>query len=137
MAGAFLAGAVEQGRGFAVVADEVRTLASRTQESTESIRSTLEQFRSGTTQVVDTVERSQAQSTFGIEKTTESAAILDRISEVMLSINDVNTQVATASEQQSQVAAEISQNIHKINGLTQRCSEEASKAWYAMCMQGV
>ena len=118
----------EQGRGFAVVADEVRTLASRTQESTESIRSTLEQFRSGTTQVVDTVERSQAQSTFGIEKTTESAAILDRISEVMLSINDVNTQVATASEQQSQVAAEISQNIHKINGLTQRCSEEASKA---------
>lgn len=118
----------EQGRGFAVVADEVRTLASRTQESTESIRSTLEQFRSGTTQVVDTVERSQAQSTFGIEKTTESAAILDRISEVMLSINDVNTQVATASEQQSQVAAEISQNIHKINGLTQQCSEEASKA---------
>ncbi|MAX87459.1 MULTISPECIES: methyl-accepting chemotaxis protein [Thalassolituus] len=118
----------EQGRGFAVVADEVRTLASRTQESTESIRSTLEQFRSGTTQVVDTVERSQAQSTFGIEKTTESAAILDRISEVMLSINDVNTQVATAAEQQSQVAAEISQNIHKINGLTQQCSEEASKA---------
>ena len=118
----------EQGRGFAVVADEVRTLASRTQESTESIRSTLEQFRSGTTQVVDTVERSQAQSTFGIEKTTESAAILDRISEVMFSINDVNTQVATAAEQQSQVAAEISQNIHKINGLTQQCSEEASKA---------
>lgn len=118
----------EQGRGFAVVADEVRTLASRTQESTESIRSTLEQFRSGTTQVVETVERSQAQSTFGIEKTTESAAILDRISEVMFSINDVNTQVATAAEQQSQVAAEISQNIHKINGLTQRCSEEASKA---------
>tara|TARA_Y100001934_G_scaffold80489_1_gene99896 strand:+ start:11177 stop:13036 length:1860 start_codon:yes stop_codon:yes gene_type:complete len=118
----------EQGRGFAVVADEVRTLASRTQESTESIRSTLEQFRAGTTQVVETVERSQAQSTFGIEKTTESAAILDRISEVMLSINDVNTQVATAAEQQSQVAAEISQNIHKINGLTQQCSEEASKA---------
>ena len=49
----------------------------------------------------------------------------------MLSINDVNTQVATAAEQQSQVAAEISQNTHKINGLTQQCSEEASKAEHA------
>ena len=118
----------EQGRGFAVVADEVRTLASRTQESTESIRTTLEHFRNGTSQVVETVERTQAQSALGIEKTKESAAILDRISLAINSINDLNTQVATASEEQSQVASEISQNIHKVNTLTQRCSDEASKA---------
>lgn len=65
----------EQGRGFAVVADEVRTLASRTQESTESIRENISQFQSGTAEVVETVTRSRVRAQSGIEKVSELSLI--------------------------------------------------------------
>ena len=118
----------EQGRGFAVVADEVRTLANRTQESTTSIGVTLEQFRKGTEQVVGTVERTQKQSAIGMEKSGESAAILDRIHEAIVSINALNAEVASASDQQTKVAGSIGGNIRNIHQLTQRCGSEVENA---------
>ena len=118
----------EQGRGFAVVADEVRTLANRTQESTTSIGVTLEQFRKGTEQVVGTVERTQKQSATGMEKSGESAAILDRIHEAIVSINALNAEVASASDQQTKVAGSIGGNIRNIHQLTQRCGSEVENA---------
>lgn len=118
----------EQGRGFAVVADEVRTLASRTQESTESIRKTIAGFQRGTTGVVDTVKRSQEQAQAGISKTQESAEILEKIFQAMTSINDLNTQVATSAEQQSIASQEINRNIVRISELANSSEAQARQA---------
>lgn len=118
----------EQGRGFAVVADEVRTLASRTQESTESIRDNIERFQRGTQDVVETVNRSRERAQTGIERVSESAEILDSIYANISSINDMNVQVATASKEQGLASEEINRNVVRINDLATICGEQAGQA---------
>jgi methyl-accepting chemotaxis protein len=118
----------EQGRGFAVVADEVRTLASRTQESTESIRSKINGFQKGTESVVATVVRAQNQAKTGIEKSQESAHILDKLFSSIGNINDLNTLVASAAEEQSAVAREVNKNIRHISELSSHVQNQAAQA---------
>ena len=118
----------EQGRGFAVVADEVRTLASRTQESTESIRENINQFQKGTAEVVETVGRSRDRAKSGIDKVSESGNILDSIYENISHISDMNTQVATAAEEQSYASEEINRNVVRVNELAHICRDQASQA---------
>lgn len=118
----------EQGRGFAVVADEVRTLASRTQESTESIRSKINGFQKGTESVVATVVRAQDQAKTGIEKSQESAHILDKLFSSIGNINDLNTLVASAAEEQSTVAREVNKNIRHISELSSHVQNQAAQA---------
>lgn len=118
----------EQGRGFAVVADEVRTLASRTQESTESIRSKINGFQKGTESVVATVVRAQDQAKTGIEKSQESAHILDKLFSSIGNINDLNTLVASAAEEQSVVAREVNKNIRHISELSSHVQNQAAQA---------
>jgi methyl-accepting chemotaxis protein len=105
----------EQGRGFAVVADEVRTLSQRTQASTESIRDTISEFKSGTSIVVATVSKSNSRAESGIEYVTKSSEILYEISSMVQTIDDMNIQIATASEEQSATAAEMTRNIDSIS----------------------
>ncbi len=118
----------EQGRGFAVVADEVRTLASRTQESTESIRENISQFQKGTAEVVETVTRSRDRAQSGIAKVSESSQILDSIYENISNIGDMNTQVATAAKEQGFASEEINRNVVRINELAHVCHEQANQA---------
>ena len=118
----------EQGRGFAVVADEVRTLASRTQESTESIRENINQFQKGTADVVETVTRSRERAKSGIEKVSQSSKILDSIYDNISNINDMNTQVATAAKEQGFASEEINRNVVRINELAHVCHEQANQA---------
>lgn len=118
----------EQGRGFAVVADEVRTLASRTQESTESIRENITQFQRGTEEVVETVTRSRTRAQSGIEKVSESSQILDSIYSNIANISDMNTQVATAAKEQGFASEEINRNVTRINELANVCHEQADQA---------
>lgn len=118
----------EQGRGFAVVADEVRTLASRTQESTESIRENINQFQKGTAEVVETVTRSRDRAQTGIEKVSESGQILDSIYDNISNISDMNTQVATAAKEQGYASEEINRNVVRINELAHVCHEQANQA---------
>ena len=118
----------EQGRGFAVVADEVRTLASRTQESTESIRENISQFQSGTAEVVETVTRSRVRAQSGIEKVSESSEILDSIYSNISTIGDMNAQVATSSKEQGYASEEINRNVVRINELANVCHEQANQA---------
>ena len=118
----------EQGRGFAVVADEVRTLAQRTQESTETIRNTISEFQQGTNEVVASVSKSNQRAETGIEKVTRSTGILNEISDMVSSMNDMNMQIAAASEEQSATAEEISRNVTRVADLSMSVRSQTDQA---------
>ena len=118
----------EQGRGFAVVADEVRTLAQRTQESTESISNTVAELNKGTSNVVNTVLKSRERAESGIEKVRAASNALQQIYQNINSISDMNTQIATAAEQQSYAADEINRNVVRVNELAEPSREQAGDA---------
>lgn len=105
----------EQGRGFAVVADEVRTLASRTQDSTKEIQAMIEKLRQSITNVVKAMDSNQAEAQHGVEYVTNAGEALANIVGEVLKINDMNTMIASAAEEQSAVAEEINRNITSIN----------------------
>ncbi|CAM4174431.1 methyl-accepting chemotaxis protein [Shewanella aquimarina] len=104
----------EQGRGFAVVADEVRALAARTQDSTAEIEETLSNLRDASNSAIHSMEVTK-QTCLETASTTERVATdLDAIGSSVNQINDLNTQIATAAEEQSSVSAEITRNMSAI-----------------------
>ncbi|MBD3669867.1 MAG: methyl-accepting chemotaxis protein [Gammaproteobacteria bacterium] len=105
----------EQGRGFAVVADEVRTLASRTQESTKEIQAMMEKLRAGIDDVVKAMASNQAEAQQGVEYVANAGEALARIVGEVSTINDMNSLIASAAEEQAAVAEEINRNITVIN----------------------
>lgn len=109
----------ESGRGFAVVADEVRSLAQRTQESTGEIQRMIQQLQSHAGTVVEHMHISQEQAGSSVEVVRAAGQDLEKILEEVQRINDMNAQIATASEEQSAVAEEINRNLTQINAGSQ------------------
>ena len=113
----------EQGRGFSVVADEVRSLAARTQTSTAEINQILNTLSSDATNAVSTMDATRTSCQLAAENTARVTDSLDNMTNFIIQINDLSTQIATASEEQSSVTEEVSRNMTNINEMVQELTK--------------
>ncbi|MBV4539269.1 methyl-accepting chemotaxis protein [Pseudomonas sp. SWRI10] len=118
----------EQGRGFAVVADEVRALAKRTADSTAEIDGLLGNLASRTAEVAQQMHASLDVSQQSVSRIGLARDSFGQIRESVDIIRDMNTQIATAAEEQHQVAEDINRHISQIHGDAQLVAELAHAA---------
>ncbi|HEY7884478.1 MAG TPA: methyl-accepting chemotaxis protein [Cellvibrionaceae bacterium] len=118
----------EQGRGFAVVADEVRALAQRTQESTAEIQQIIEAVQSGANNAVKAMETGREQTRHTVTIAAEAGDEIRQISGAIARIVEMNTQIATAAEEQSYAAEEINKNIVRVVGLVQEAHKSSRQS---------
>lgn len=117
----------DHGRGFSVVADEVRSLASRTQQSTEEIQRMIGSLQSKARDSVRVMEVSQQKASASVGQATGTGEALDAITARVGRISDMNTQIATAAEEQSLVADEINKNVLNIKQIAEDATANADQ----------
>ncbi|RRV10679.1 methyl-accepting chemotaxis protein [Pseudomonas sp. v388] len=118
----------EQGRGFAVVADEVRALAKRTADSTAEIDGLLGNLAKRTASVAQQMHASLDVSQQSVTKIGQARNSFGQIRESVDVIRDMNTQIATAAEEQHQVAEDINRHISQIHGDAQLIAQLSDSA---------
>jgi len=105
----------EAGRGFAVVADEVRALASRTQKSALEIDHMVQNLQSMATEAVNTMNNSKSLADTNVHQARLTGESIESIVNHISTINDMNIQIASATEEQSAVIEQLSDNVLRIN----------------------
>jgi methyl-accepting chemotaxis protein len=105
----------EQGRGFAVVADEVRTLASRTQQSTNHIQEMIQNLQSRVNQASGAINSGKANADRTLEFFAKADEVFHQLQESSRRVNDMATQTATATEEQTLVSEEITKNLYALH----------------------
>ncbi|MGE8069224.1 methyl-accepting chemotaxis protein [Pseudomonas sp. NPDC089569] len=117
----------EAGRGFAVVADEVRALAHRTQQSTREIEQMISGIQQGTESAVSSMQHSNTRARSTLEVAKAAGAALEDIASAFTLINERNTVIASASEEQAAVAREVDRNLTNIRDLALQSSAGANQ----------
>lgn len=117
----------ELGRGFAVVADEVRSLASRTQSSTVEIKAIIEKLQSQSSEASQSMATSTEQAEQSAARMKAAAHKLDTMLDQVDDVSDRSTQIASAAEQQGQVAEEINSNLMGIRDVSERVLQDSEE----------
>jgi methyl-accepting chemotaxis protein len=117
----------ESGRGFAVVADEVRALAYRTQQSTQEIEQMVQGMRTGSTQALDSMQASSSRAASTLALAERAGEALQTITESVHQIHERNLVIASAAEEQAQVAREVDRNLVNIRDLSVRSAAGADQ----------
>ncbi|WP_019933462.1 methyl-accepting chemotaxis protein [Oceanimonas smirnovii] len=110
----------DAGRGFAVVADEVRNLAQRTQSSTAEIEHIISTIQHATGESVNEMQQSADYASRSRTMAGEAEQALNHIAERIGEINDMNLVIASAAEEQAQVAREIDRNLVTISSIAEQ-----------------
>ena len=116
----------ESGRGFAVVADEVRQLAHNTQKATEQISSMIIALQDASQRAVSSMEDASSKANMSVDIAAASASSIQSIADAITEIADMNIVVSTSTEEQTTVAAEISQNINEFSDSIRSVTVSAS-----------
>jgi methyl-accepting chemotaxis protein len=117
----------DAGRGFAVVADEVRALAHRTQQSTQEIEQMIGGIQQGTDQAVNAMRSSSNRVRGSLEVAHAAGDALEHIAQAIATINERNLVIASASEEQAQVAREVDRNLVNIRDLSMQTTTGADE----------
>jgi len=118
----------EQGRGFAVVAEEVRSLANRTQEATQEIQGTVESLQRLGREASERMDEGEATGRRTAGHAEEAGEALQAIADSVARITRLNGQIATAAEEQSQVAEEINRSVVSIRDVSAETAEGAAQS---------
>lgn len=123
----------EQGRGFAVVADEVRALASKTQQSTEHIRLMIQQLQSGVADVVLSIQQGVTLANNTEQLNHQVGLAFTAVQQSAGLIEDHALQTASATEQQSMVAQEITKNLSHLSEMSKQLNQIAQRIQQTVC----
>ena len=104
----------DAGRGFAVVADEVRGLAQNSQKATEEISSSIETLVNSSERASQVVTRCSVQASGISERAGAVVLQLREAVEEVTRMSGMAEQIATASEEQSATAEEVTRNVSTI-----------------------
>ncbi|BCT35600.1 methyl-accepting chemotaxis protein [Pseudomonas sp. BNK-6] len=117
----------EAGRGFAVVADEVRALAHRTQQSTQEIEQMIGRVQGDTDSVVQSMHGNSQRVAQTLSIAEQAGLALGQITRAMEQIHERNLVIASASEEQAQVAREVDRNLLNIRDLSLESADAATR----------
>jgi len=117
----------DQGRGFAVVADEVRTLASRTQSSTEEIRTMIERFQGNARHAVEAMGKSTERAEDSVATVAEAGSALDAITGSIELVIDKNAHIASGAKEQKTVSDDLNKTISTIAEISEQNASSSTQ----------